>query len=77
MEVLNGLFCFRLYNFGLYCAWLQMVEGESEMLYAVLKVIGILIAVFLFSVFTISTGVEIGLRAYFEHYKNSKKEEQQ
>lgn len=45
--------------------------------YAVLKIIGILIAVFLFSVFTISTGVEIGLRAYFEHYKNSKKEEQQ
>ena len=44
------------------------------MLYAVLKIIGILIAVFLF---TISTGVEIGLRAYFEHYKNSKKEEQQ
>ena len=28
MEVLNGLFYFRLYNFGLYCAWLQMVEGE-------------------------------------------------
>lgn len=47
------------------------------MLYTVLKIIGILIAVFLFSVFTISTGVEIGLRAYFEHYKNSKKEEQQ
>lgn len=45
------------------------------MLYAVLKIIGILIAVFLFSVFTISVGVEIGLRAYFEDYKNSSKKE--
>lgn len=45
------------------------------MLYAVLKIIGILIAVFLFSVFTISTGVEVGLRAYFENYWNSSKKE--
>lgn len=35
----------------------------------VLKIIGIFVAVFLFSAFTISVGVEIGLRAYFEHYK--------
>ena len=55
----------------------QNLKKENEELYAVLKIIGILIAVFLFSVFIISTGVEIGLRAYFEHYKNSKKEEQQ
>ena len=46
------------------------------MLYAVLKIIGILIAVFLFSVFTISTGVEIGLRAYFEHYRKDKQLEE-
>ena len=45
------------------------------MLYAVLKIIGILIGIFLFGSFTISVGVEVGLRAYFEHYKNSKKEE--
>lgn len=46
------------------------------MLYTVLKIIGILIAVFLFSVFTISTGVEIGLRAYFEHYRKDKQLEE-
>lgn len=45
------------------------------MLCMVLKIIGILIAVFLFSVFVISVGVEIGLRAYFEYHKNSLKKE--
>ena len=49
-----------------------VANGRRRIGMIVLKVI----AVFLFSVFTISTGVEIGLRAYFEHYKNSKKEEQ-
>lgn len=47
------------------------------MLFQILKIAGILIGIFLFGSFTISVGVEMGLRAYFEHYKNSKKEEQQ
>ena len=45
------------------------------MIVTVLKIIGILVGIFLFGSFTISVGVEIGLKAYFEHYKNSKKEE--
>lgn len=45
------------------------------MLCTVLKIIGILITVFSFNVFAISVGVEIGLRAYFEYYKNSSKKE--
>src|SRR5574344_2111672 len=50
---------------------------EFCMLFQILKIAGILIGVFCFASFTISTGVEIGLRAYFEHYKNSKKDEHQ
>ena len=46
------------------------------MLYVVLKIIGILIGIFLFSSFTISVGVEMGLRAYFEHYRKDKQLEE-
>ena len=45
------------------------------MLFQILKITGILIGVFLFSVFTISTGVEIGLKVYFEHYRKEDKTE--
>jgi hypothetical protein len=43
---------------------------------AVLKIIGILVGIFLFGSFTISVGVEIGLRAYFEHYRKDKQLEE-
>lgn len=46
------------------------------MLCTVLKIIGILIAVFSFSVFAISVGVEIALRAYFENYRKDRQLEE-
>ena len=46
------------------------------MMIAVLKIIGILIGIFLFGSFTISVGVEMGLRAYFEHYRKDKQLEE-
>ena len=46
------------------------------MLFQILKIAGILIGIFLFSSFTISVGVEIGLRAYFEHYRKDKQLEE-
>lgn len=45
------------------------------MIMTICKILGISIAIFVSSVFAISVGVEIGLRAYFEYYKNSSKKE--
>ena len=45
------------------------------MLFQILKIAGILIGVFCFASFTISVGVECGLRAYFEHYRKEDRTE--
>lgn len=37
----------------------------------ILKFIGVVIVVFFFSAFTIAVGVEIALRAYFNHRNDS------
>ena len=46
------------------------------MLFQILKIIGILVGVFCFASFTISVGVECGLRAYFEDYRKDKQLEE-
>lgn len=46
------------------------------MLFQILKIAGILVGVFCFASFTISVGVEMGLRAYFEHYRKGKRLEE-